>query len=64
LKTMVSANYLYNPVSGHYVEYGVGIENILIGVFPIGTIEYFWSNSSTLPPDRGFIVKLIQMMTN
>lgn len=64
MKTMVSANYLYNPVSGHYVEYGVGIENILIGVFPVGTIEYFWSNSSTLPPDRGFIVKLIQMMTN
>ncbi|MBK8372757.1 MAG: carboxypeptidase-like regulatory domain-containing protein [Saprospiraceae bacterium] len=64
LKTVFSANYIYNPKEKHYFETGIGIENIIIGQIPAGSIEYFWSWSSYLPNDRGFIIKLLQVITN
>ena len=58
LKMTLAANYLYNPDYKNYFETGIGIENILVGPLPLGSIEYYWSWSSYLPKDSGFIIKL------
>lgn len=64
LKTVVTANYLWHPDKKHYVETGIGIENIIISQIPLGSIEYFWSWASTGVRDQGFIIKLTQVLTN
>lgn len=58
LKLTVAANYLYSPLYKNYLETGIGIENILAGPLPLGTIEYYWSWNTYLPKDSGFIIKL------
>ncbi|MFZ1704002.1 MAG: DUF5686 and carboxypeptidase regulatory-like domain-containing protein [Saprospiraceae bacterium] len=63
-KTLVSANHLYNPVQKNYFEVGVGIENILLAQLPLGSVEYFWSWSTSFPNNRGLIIKLTQIITN
>jgi hypothetical protein len=64
LKTIITANYLWHPTQKHYLETGVGIENIIIGQIPLGSIEYFWSWGYTGLRDQGFIIKLTQVLIN
>lgn len=64
LKTVLTTNYLWHPVKKHYLETGIGVENIIIGQIPVGSIEYFLSWGSTGLRDYGFIIKLTQLLTN
>jgi len=58
LKTIVSGNYLWNPYSRHYFEWGVGIENISLFRLPLGSVEYYWSYNQKLPSEQGIIINL------
>lgn len=64
LKTVLTANYLWHPTKKHYLETGLGIENIIISQIPLGSIEYFWSWGTTGLRDQGFIIKMTQILMN